>query len=482
MSENKNVHAEILKTKIEDRQAEVLDEIEERLKDVPLSITGKERGEAMVNELEKIADEKVYAKSKEILERQATEISENDMHELDKIHKEEMEALLSRLSLALQLGDNDIAKLDHALGLFRATEVEQAGKVSVDYLNILQKLKNGEDIDLESEDGKHLVGLMRKLATLGKVDVRQAVAETNKYAGFVILSNLDSKQRVDLLKEMKNDDAYIPLLMKLVAANYLTISQGLDLLEIAKNKKDIEAARADMDSHGMRMYQQDVMKIQLKANDIYETNFSQNYAGKYLNPQTYLVVKAGQTLGIMTMAANFFANVTITNLWKDPGKFAEQVGSLGTNPAFLLGLGATGLTFEYVTGGIGKGWISQTFDKITSDSSISPEDAEKIKIKQMQTIFGNYPDVTKFYFDHCEKINELKAQHKEITLKSIGIDPNESKGTNKKELEDNLPQFLAILTDKEKGFGLEGSSIGSSVELQRDFINQSRRDQGLDTF
>ncbi len=481
MDENKNPQTEILKTKIEDRKIETLDEITARLSDVSLEITAKERGEAMVNEIKKIANEKVVSESSKILERQNDEIGETEMHHLDEIHKEEMEKLLSRLSLTIELGQNDFGKLDHALGLFRATVEEQAGKVNVDYLNILQKLRTDKHEDLTDDDWSHLTGLMRKLATLGKVDVKEAVAETNKYTGFIILSDLEPAQRVKLLEEMKDDDAYIPLLMKLVAANYLTIAQGTALLEIAGNKKDIEAARADMDSHGMRMYQQDVMKIQLKANDIYQTNFHQNYAGKYLNPQTYLVVKAGQTLGIMTMAANFFANVNFTNLWKDPGEFAKQVGSLATNPAFLLGLGATGLTFEYVSGGIGKGWISQAFAKITSDKSLSPEDAIEIKRKQMGTIFGNYPDVTEFYYKHCEKINELHSQHKAITLKSIGVDPSEIKGINKQELEDNLPQFVAILRNEEV-FDLSGASIGSAVDLQRDFIDKSRREQGLEVF
>ena len=58
-------------------------------------------------EIKKIANEKVVSESSKILERQNDEIGETEMHHLDEIHKEEMEKLLSRLSLTIELGQND---------------------------------------------------------------------------------------------------------------------------------------------------------------------------------------------------------------------------------------------------------------------------------------------------------------------------------------------------------------------------------------
>lgn len=477
MAENKNTNTEILKANLEDKKQETLSEIDSRLKDIDISISSKERGEAMVMELTKISKHEAYEKAEKILDRQKAEINEAQRGKLLKEYADEMDALIQRLQVVIEVGSDDFASLDHTLALFRETEVEQAGKVPVNYINIFDKLR--KNAKLTEDDWGHVEGVMRKLATLGKVDVKEAVRETNKYTGFVILSELSPEQRVTVLERMEDDPAYPSLLMKLVATNYLTIAQGIKL---SKNidPKTRDLLLADMNSDGMRRYQQDVGKIQASAGEVYERNYAQNYAGKYLNPQTYLTVKAGQTLGVLTVVTNFFANVNLTNIWKDPGLFAEQVGSLATNPPFLLGLGVTAGTVEYVSGGFGKGWISQGLQSILKDKSLAADKKEEAKKKQMEIIFGNYPEVTEFYYKHCDEILSLRAQNKAVTLDALHV--NYSKdlqmlGSSKQAFEDNLPQFAEILSsDDEKGFHLK------TAEEHRIFINKAMKAQNLDQF
>ncbi len=476
MTENKKINSEILKTNIEDKKLETLDEIDRKLANINIAITSKERGESMVNELSKIGKHEAQARAKEILERQKGEINEAERGELLHEYDEKMAALLKRLQVVISVGANDFAGLDHTLALFRATETEQAGKVPVDYINIFDKLHTGKGNELSDSEWGVVEGVMRKLATLGAVDPKEAARETNKYTGFVILSELSPEQRFKVLEHMENDPSYPSLLMKLVATNYLTIAQGIKL---SKNidPKQRAVLLADMDSDGMRRYQQDIAKLQGAAQEVYERNYAQNYAGKYLNPGTYLTVKAGQTLGVLTVVTNFFANVNPANLWKDPGKFAEELGTLATNPAFLLGVGVTAGTVEYVSGGIGKGWISRSLQYIVKDKSLDADKKEKAKIEQMGKIFGNYPAVAEFYFKHANQIEDLKKQHKAVTLDALEYSPEEIYGSSKQTFIDNIPQFAEILSsDDEKGFHLK------TAGEQRIFINKAMKAQGLEAF
>ncbi len=472
MTENKNTQTEILKVNIEDKKQETLDEIDSTLSDIDLDISSKERGQAMVSDLSKISKDEVYQEAKAILERQNSEITAVQRAELMEDYNEKMATLIKRLAIVVEVGGEDFESLNNTLGLFRLTEKDEAEKVSPEWLEMLRKLRGNKS--LEPNELSQLRIELKVLSTLGQVDPHEAASESHKYVGFVILSELNSEQRMQVIEGMKGDELYHKLLIKLVATNYITVSDGISLLNLATNvsEENKAAALGQIDSDGMRLYQSNLKKIQDSAAEIYERNYSQNYAGKYLNPQTYLIGKVGQIWGIGTMAGNFLYNVDISHLWKREFKeFFGEVAGLGTNVAFLGGAAVTGAVAEHMSGGFGKGAISTFLNRLTKDKSLDEDAKIELKNKNMADLFNNNPAFAEFYYRNAEQIQKLRSLNQEITIESVcgknydSLSASE-KRTSKEFFENNLAITYAAFADDEIGLSL------TKAELQKRFIEE----------
>lgn len=487
-----NLNKKILESKLDAQKADALEEISRILKNVDNDIERKERGEAMILALRVTAESQVSKRTKEILdlrEKQAAEKNELTLAQYERLHKNAMDSLIQRLNLAVQTSGGDMDSFRKHSDMFKTSQdtdffellkkegitVEEAAKkISPDLLLIEQKLKTGNP-PMDESDWSQVERMMRAVAKLEPVEPRKALAEVNKYAGYVLLSELAPEQRTKVLERMQDDPGFHKLVINFTATNYLTVAEGLDLLAKAEPKhpelKDqYILARTEIDSDGMRRYQSDISALQKEALKVYDMNYSQNYAGKYLNPETYLLVKAGQTLGAMTMISNFLANVNFKDLFTNPSKFMSDLAGLAKNPCFLFGTAITAGTVEYVSGGIGKGWLSAALKNLTDDKSSQASEKEKHRKEQIQKVLGNYPQITEFYYRHRSAIVDLKNQKKQVTLEALGIHykdlPDNLKTTTRTVYDDNLDQFATAFMDAKIGLGLK------TADEQKTYINQ----------
>lgn len=487
---NSSQQTDLLKAKLEDRNAEALGEIDAALSDAKMDIKIKEKGQAVLNQMRNHAQDEIKARTERVLAmRDAQKKEKNDLDTtmLEAKHKEMIDALLKRFHLSMEMGNKDIASLGKSYSLLQASSAvdyseKTAENIPPDYLEITRKLKTGEA--LNQNENATLEGLIRKVATLEIKDPREAFGVSNEYAGLVILSELSDVQKMSVLRGVEDEKLFARLIVNLCASAYLSIGQCQELLSEASPKHPDQKqiyidALSTVDSEGMRKFILDLQGVKAHALKTLDRNFQQNYAGKYLNPQTYLIGKAGQTLGVLTLVANFFANVNPMDAIKNQKQFLKDVAGLGTNPAFLMGLTVTGATVEYISGGFGKGWLSQALSKITEDKSITESERIKRRNEQMYTALNNYPEVTEFYYKNSGKIVQLKNDNKAVTIenmKAAGIKIPELKNTSGTVFENNIFQWANLLYDEEKGFALTGDST------QREFINEGRKAQGLKPF
>lgn len=466
-----NLNKIILDDNIKSQKADALAEISQALKNVDMEITRKQRGEAMVGGLKVMAESEADKATKDVLalrDKQAAEKKELAMYEYEQMHRTAMDALVQRLKLAIRASGDDIASFERHVDMFKTAP-------NLDLLAIEQKLETGKP-PMEESDWKHVEGIMRKLARLEPVDPRKALDNMSTYSGYVLLSELTPAQRTQVLERMLDDPEFHKLIINLTATNYLTIAEGMDLLQKAAPKQPEAKAQyltaiSEINTDGMRRYQEDMAALQKQALELYDMNYHQNIVGKFGNPITYLMLRVGETLGFATMVGNFLANVNLKDMIQNPSKFMADVAGLATNPCFLLGTAAAGATVEYVSGGFGKGWLTGAMLAISKDKSLEADKKAQGKIDQVKVVLKNYPQLTEFYYAHAKEIIALKNAHKEVTLQALGIDykdlPDRLKTTSKTNYDNNLNQFAVVLMDAENGLALK------SEAAQKEFIEKT---------
>ncbi len=491
-NQSKNLNQTILEGKIESQKADALEEISRILKRVDSDISRKERGTAMITGLQVLAQSQVDDRTKEIFDlraKQAAEKNELTLAEYERLHKNAMDSLVRRLSLAVEASE-DMPSLKRHLDMLGTspdtdffallkkegiTLDEAAKQIPADLILIEEKLKTGKP-PMDESDWSHVEGLMRRIARLEPVDTRKALANISQYAGYVLLSELNPEQRMLVLERMPDDPEFHKLLVNFTATNYLTVAEALDLLAKAEPKhpelKDqYLLARKEIDSDGMRRYQTDIAALQHEALRVYEMNYHDNFAGKYGNPVTYLLVHAGEYIGITTMLGNFMANVNMKDLIHNPSKFMKDVAGLATNPCFIAGTAVTAGAVEYVTGGIGKGWLTGALANITKDRSLEADKKAQAKIDQVKKVLKNNPQLTELYYRHIKEIIALRNLNKEVNLQSLGIEYKDLsehlKNTSKTSYDDNINQFAIVLADGQNGLSLK------SENAQEEFIKKT---------
>lgn len=145
-----------------------------------------------------------------------------------------------------------------------------AKELSAEYLDITHKLQDGGQ-SLTESDWDHIEGLMRTLARIdAAVSPPYAFSNLHRYAGYVILSQLNHDQRQIIIDKMKDDRVFLQLVVNLTATNYLTVDQGVRLMRDAQKRHpdtdfDYDGEVSVLSSGGMSRYKTDLAKIQVQA-------------------------------------------------------------------------------------------------------------------------------------------------------------------------------------------------------------------------
>lgn len=471
----KQTKLEILKTNLEEQKKEALDQIDSIIGDLSHDVKFNEKANA-AELLKKYARDEIAKNEKEVL-KLAQESAELDVQYFQKMHEEKLKSILSRMQLAIEMGNDSPEAFGRSFGLLKMGEEK-------DYLSIVDGINDGR-IDENSEKWEKITAMMRSLGKLNLCDPREALSNTYKYAQFAALALLKPAKRVEVIRSILDDEKSHRIILTLVATNYLTIQQGKEMLEDAarqfpQRKDDFERTLLEIDGDAMVRYKDAVLKEQQDALKTYDRSFHQNYAGKFFSYKTLIGLEAGRYIGLATMAANFLANVSIKELFTDPVKFGKDFAGLLINPAFMAGAVVTGGSLELVTGGFGKGWVSQAFSNLTRDKSLEEEKKNDLKLKQMQTIIGNHYQICDIFYKYADQIKELKKDGKPITLTNLGINYDELSPEMRKFTEakynETLPQIADILADEEIGFGLE------TPGLQRTFLENACEELGVSKF
>lgn len=464
-----------------------------------------EHGQAMDTKFKQLQAQK-SEEATELIMQMHRENKNLSVEHLLKRHKLALGEIRRRLSLALDIAgraDGEVSTFEELAELKQVelpllirdlSNVDDiVNEVPGSYLDIVAKLDKTPREDLTSAEKELVLSEIRKIANMNKPPKPNEVRKNlGKYAGLAILSHMEPEERLNILRELLNEEKTIKIVVSSAASGYLTIEQGVELMKEMAQKNPAFAKNAlkaieVMDSDKFRNFKLQVERLQADAKKSLRRNFGKNYAGKILSLKGAFVWEVGRGWGIVTMLANTLASVDFTQIYKNPAEFAKQSAGLLTNPAFLMGATAVAASAEIISGGIGKGWLTQGLAKIMNDNS---KEVAQVKVDKkrdfMRKALGDNSRAAELYFDNAEYIvKQFEKDPKSMKLQDVGIDyksldkkftDKSLGGMSEEEYNELIPQIAASFYDEKVGLGAK------TFRAQQKFINEARDAAGLNRF
>lgn len=505
MAENKSTFTEAqLKSELQAQNEVAKEDFKQVLTKMDALLKTYEHGQAMETQMKRLQKTK-SAEATSLIMQMHRENESLDINYLKARHKMALDEIRRRLSLALDISgreEGSVSTFEELAELkqvvlplaIRDLDVDKIlDEVPVTYLDIVAKLDSKPEKKLSVEEKELVLAEIKKIANMQNPPKANEVrGNISKYPGLALLGHMNPEQRFERMRELLDDQRMIKTIVGTCASNYLTVEQGVELLkEMAKKHPDFSEncskAIGLIQSKKFGDFKLEVERLGADAAKSLKRNFGKNYAGKLLSLKGAFVWEVGRGWGAVTMLANFLAKVDLTQVYKNPMEFTKQVASLGKDPAFMAGAGALAASAEIISGGFGKGMITQSFLKLIDDSAKenSQVKAEK-KLDFVRKSLGDRPRVAELYFMNAEAIEaQFRKDPKKLDLKTLGVDyasldkkfkDKEMGGMSEEDYNELIPQFAAIFNDDKVGIGRK------TAISQKTFINESRDAAGLKQF
>lgn len=417
-------------------------------------------------------------------------------------YQEKLAKIKQRFALALEISGKDNKEVSNFDELANLNQIDMpllmrdlqndAKDVPTSYLEVVRKLEAKPKEKLNPAEKELVTSEIRKIASMkAQPKANEVRKNLGKYAGLAILSHMKSEDRVSIMRELLDEQKTLKIIIATCASNYLTIEQSTELVkEMAKKhpewSENCMKTMKLLENDKFKSFKVQVENLQGSAKEALRRNFGKNYAGKILSLKGAFVWEVGRGWGMATMAANFLANVDVTNVVKNPAKFAEETGKLLVNPAFTGAASAVAASVEVISGGAGNGLITQTLARLVYDNKEELKQGKEKAHDFMKQTLGDNRRAAELYFRNAKDIvKQFEKDPKKLDLDTLGInydalDKNFKDkslgGMTKEEYNEILPQLALGFYDNTIGLGMK------TADLQEKFINEARDKAGLNKF
>lgn len=390
-------------------------------------------------ELKELARQKageITEEIKKISQRQTTEATNVEEKMLLDLQSEKLRYFLRRFKLVLQVVGDEQISTDVELNELRmkgmallqnldvqtlvyeklprhfqgSYEIMLGSRVPKDYLNVLETLENNKP--LGEEDWQILVDQVEALEGKSVKGMQRSIAG-------VLLSYLPEEQRIELLRRIQHVEHYEIFVLSMVATNYVTTAEAVQVLEEEKSRLDPEnkdhKARLDaLEEQRCRLTGEAMERIQNESTRFIQQGVERmngrGFGHKNRAKNLFTVRGLGALLlkmnGTLTLGANIAAHITEPLNIIHPGNLGTWSAVMMLTAGRQLDRGGEGLTY----------YPEQRLAKWDANTDEANDDLRNLQRQEMKNEVLNKVILTRCYATYAEEI--LSAYQKK--RKSLG--------------------------------------------------------------
>ena len=273
-------------------------------------------------------------------------------------------------------------------------EADKTGEFDLEYADnayqraqeILEKMNAGTE--LEKDDYEELLTQLSPFFDTQYPKDKEgqkasALRGTESSGAIIVLHGMTPAERMEFGKYLVESDGREPYekrqgILSLASANYLTISQVDTLFS---KIPDLDALSQD-EKNKIEVGQKIFKELQEQAAERMKQNPSSNLLNQYFTGSNVLIYEVIGRIAVVGMAISLALNL-------------KNIPNTVCDPIFLAMAATAGLSYDHITGGVGKGGISQFVAGIQMNE---PEEKapEKIQMERLTELMGSHMQATQF--------------------------------------------------------------------------------------
>lgn len=290
---------------------------------------------------------------------------------LENIDIEARARSYEEVEVALERGDIDVEYVEDAYGKIQTMLEKLEAETPLDeadYDEILAQLSPFLDTHIQTDESVRTEETLRGIEGAGVLTVLHAMTPA---------------QRMEFARYFVKDEEWPAgerrqAVLFLASADYLSASQAMALFE---ETSDIELLTPEEKTQ-IETAQQMVEELRARAAEQIKHSPSGNLFGNYFTSSNVLIYEIFGRIAVIGMALSLGLNL-------------NRIPSTVTNPIFLAMAAVAGVSYEHITGGVGRGGISQT---IAGAQAEKPDEKsnEEIGLERLAGLMSGHPETVRF--------------------------------------------------------------------------------------